>query len=32
MQQKTLFIADYLRGTRSITELCIEYRISRKTG
>ena len=32
MQQKTLFIADYLRGTRSVTELCIEYRISRKTG
>jgi putative transposase len=32
MQQKTLFIADHLRGNRSITELCIEYRISRKTG
>ena len=31
MQQKTLFIADHLRGTRSITELCNEYRISRKT-
>jgi putative transposase len=31
MQQKTLFIADHLRGTRSITELCSEYRISRKT-
>jgi len=32
MQQRTLFIADFLRGTRSITDLCIEYRISRKTG
>jgi putative transposase len=32
MQQKTLFIADYLRGARSVTELCSEYRISRKTG
>lgn len=31
MQQRTLFIADHLRGTRSITELCAEYRISRKT-
>src|SRR5882757_1443502 len=31
MQQKTLFIADHLRGTRSITELCAEYAISRKT-
>ncbi len=32
MQQRTLFVADFLRGTRSITDLCIEYRISRKTG
>lgn len=32
MQQRTLFIADFLRGNRSITELCAEYRISRKTG
>jgi putative transposase len=32
MQQKTLFIADHLRGARSMTELCAEYRISRKTG
>jgi putative transposase len=31
MHQRTLFIADHLRGTRSVTELCIEYRISRKT-
>jgi putative transposase len=31
MQQKTLFIADHLRGTRTITDLCCEYRISRKT-
>jgi transposase InsO family protein len=31
MQQRTLFIADHLRGTRSITDLCSEYRISRKT-
>jgi putative transposase len=31
MHQRTLFIADHLRGTRSITELCAEYRISRKT-
>jgi putative transposase len=32
MHQKTLFIADHLRGTRSVTELCAEYGISRKTG
>ena len=32
MHQKTLFIADHLRGTRPITELCAEYGISRKTG
>jgi transposase InsO family protein len=31
MHQKTLFIADHLRGTRSVTELCTEYGISRKT-
>jgi transposase InsO family protein len=31
MHQRTLFIADHLRGTRSITELCTEYGISRKT-
>ncbi len=31
MHQKTLFIADHLRGTRSVTELCAEYGISRKT-
>jgi putative transposase len=32
MHQKTLFIADHLRGFRSVSELCIEYGISRKTG
>ena len=32
MHQRTLFIADHLRGTRSVTELCAEYGISRKTG
>jgi putative transposase len=31
MHQKTLFIADHLRGSGSTTELCIEYGISRKT-
>jgi putative transposase len=31
MHQRTLFIADHLRGTRSVTELCTEYGISRKT-
>ena len=31
MHQKTLFIADHLRGTRSVVELCAEYGISRKT-
>ncbi len=30
MHQRTLFIADHLRGTRSVSELCIEYGISRK--
>ncbi len=32
MDQKTQFIADYLRRRLSITELCEFYRISRKTG
>jgi putative transposase len=32
MDQKTQFIADYLRKTLSITELCALYGISRKTG
>lgn len=32
MQQKVLFIADYLRHQSSITELCTHYGISRKTG
>lgn len=32
MDQKTQFIADYLRGTLSFTELCQLYSISRKTG
>jgi putative transposase len=31
MHQRTLFIADHLRGTRTVTELCTEYGISRKT-
>jgi transposase InsO family protein len=31
MHQRTLFIADHLRGTRSVTDLCTEYGISRKT-
>ena len=31
MDQKTKFIADHLRGTFSISELCTNYRISRKT-
>jgi putative transposase len=31
MHQRTLFIADHLRGTRSVIELCTEYGISRKT-
>lgn len=30
MHQRTLFIADHLRGTRSVSELCTEYGISRK--
>jgi transposase InsO family protein len=32
MDQKLLFIADYLRQTASFTELCLAYGISRKTG
>jgi putative transposase len=32
MQQRTLFIADHLRGGRAHSELCVEYGISRKTG
>ena len=32
MDQRTQFIADHLRGTRSVTELCDEYGITRKTG
>jgi putative transposase len=32
MDQRTQFIADYLRQTLSITELCQHYQISRKTG
>lgn len=32
MDQKTQFIADYLRQTFTISELCEHYRISRKTG
>jgi putative transposase len=32
MDQKTQFIADYLRRTLSRTELCARYGVSRKTG
>ena len=32
MQQKVLFIADYLRQISSLTDLCAQYGISRKTG
>lgn len=32
MDQKTQFIADYLRWTLSFTELCALYHVSRKTG
>ena len=32
MDLKTQFIADYLRPTLSISELCQQYNISRKTG
>jgi putative transposase len=32
MTEKVLFIADYLRGGRTFSELCSMYEISRKTG
>ena len=32
MDQRTQFIADYLRDSLSITELCQLYNVSRKTG
>jgi putative transposase len=32
MDQRTQFIADYLRATFSISELCEHYSVSRKTG
>jgi len=32
MDQRTQFIADYLRDSLSISELCALYRVSRKTG
>jgi hypothetical protein len=32
MDQKTQFVAEYLRDTISFTELCDRYGISRKTG
>lgn len=32
MDQKTQFIADYLRELFSISELCAQYGVSRKTG
>ena len=31
MDHKTQFIADFLRHSQSITELCFHYGISRKT-
>ena len=31
MDQKTQFIADFLRHSQSITDLCLHYNISRKT-
>jgi transposase InsO family protein len=31
MNQKVLFIADHLRGSRPVAQLCAEYGISRKT-
>lgn len=31
MNQKVLFIADHLKGSRPVVELCAEYGISRKT-
>ena len=32
MDQRTQFIADHLRDSRTITELCQLYGVSRKTG
>jgi transposase len=32
MDQRVQFIADYLRDTLSMTELCDLYQVSRKTG
>ena len=32
MDEKILFIGDHLRGGRSLSELCVDYGISRKTG
>src|SRR6266480_199502 len=32
MDQRTQFIADYLRGSLNVTELCELYGVSRKTG
>ena len=32
MEQRVLFIADYVRKTASVTELCKAYGVSRKTG
>ena len=32
MDQRTQFIADYLREVQSVTELCDLYEVSRKTG
>ena len=32
MDQRTQFIADYLRGSRDMSELCACYGVSRKTG
>jgi transposase len=32
MDQRTQFIADHLRETQTITELCDRYGVSRKTG
>jgi putative transposase len=32
MDQRTQFIADHLRATQTITELCDRYGVSRKTG
>jgi transposase InsO family protein len=32
VDQKRLFIKDYLRGTFAVTDLCARYEVSRKTG